>query len=154
MSKDIGRQCQWHDLNPHLPDSRALVLSHFPLPPPFPLPDPWTLSHEATRSQKHSLRPATVKRKAPIFRCDLSLKSSQSRETEAGNYLVAGGQCSQGQKPKGIDSLVQISVLALPRLLLNFVVFSNLFTQKRSFQTQCLLGGDILIFIRSSNRTD
>lgn len=34
-------------------------------------------------------------------------------------------------------------MLAVLKLLLKFIVFSNLFTQKRSFQTQNLLGGDI-----------
>lgn len=52
---------------------------------------------------------------------------------------------------KAMSSPLRISVLTVSRLLLNFVVFSNLFIQKRSFQTQCLLDGDILIFVRISN---
>lgn len=49
---------------------------------------------------------------------------------------------------------VQLSVVTVSRMLLNFVVFSNLFSPKRSFQPQCLLDGDKLIFIRISNWVD
>lgn len=48
----------------------------------------------------------------------------------------------------------QVSAVTVSRMLLNFVVFSSLFSPKRSFQTQCLLDGDTQIFIRISKWVD
>lgn len=61
---------------------------------------------------------------AHMLKHDWSLESSQRRDTEAGNYLVARGQWKKGQKPEGHAIPLQISVLTVSRLLLNFVVFS------------------------------
>ena len=53
---------------------------------------------------------------------------------------------AKARRLKATYTSMQVSVVTASRTLLNFVVFSNLFCPKRSFQPQRLLDGDKPIF--------
>lgn len=104
LSKDREKMLET-GLKPCPPGCRALVLHHL-LPPPFPYPTHEHDDTEQSTPETSGQHPRQWSAEAQKFRsshvrCNLGLDSSQGRETEAGNYLVTGGQWSKGQRPEG-----------------------------------------------------